>query len=213
VTTLNTGTVLNMFVGVSCPSVLVCYAVTQGGLVFKSRDGGIKWFMKKNLGLSFRGLNCPTKTACYATAPEIGQSVIAITSDGGSHWSAATLPSMLIWSVSCTSAQHCVGVGTCHSIFYCSGNQAAVTFDSGASWTDTDPLFDSPQFVSCATATACVAVGSAGQGEIPGNIQVSGDGGLTWTDQPIIDDHLLRGVSCGLARCWAVGDGGAILAT
>ena len=50
-------------------------------------------------------------------------------------------------------------------------------------------------------------------GDIVELLEVSGDGGFTWSDLPLIDDSLLRGVSCSATRCWAVGDGGAILAS
>lgn len=211
VTNVNTGSNLNMFVGVSCPSASTCYAATQGGLVFRSNDGGRSWAKRASFGFNFRGLDCPTTTVCYAGSPQIGQSVIEATFDGGARWSGSTLPGVLVWSLSCTDKSHCVGVGACHSIFYCNGYQAVVTANAGKTWQGADPLFDSPQFVSCGSATQCVAVGSAGQGEIPGNIQISNDGGYTWTDLPIIDESLLRGVFCSATTCWAVGDGGAIL--
>jgi len=211
VTNVSTGTNLNMFVGVSCPSTLICYAATQGGLLFRSTDGGRSWAKRSSFPFNFRGLDCPTTTVCYVVSPQIGQSVVETTIDGGARWSRSTLSGVLVWSISCTDKSHCVGVGTCHSIFYCIGFQAVVTTDAGKTWQGTDPLFDSPQFVSCGSASQCVAVGSAGQGEIPGNIQISNDGGFTWSDLALIDDSLLRGVSCSATRCWAVGDGGAIL--
>jgi photosystem II stability/assembly factor-like uncharacterized protein len=162
--------------------------------------------------MNFRGMDCPAVGVCYITSPQIGQSVIAKTSDGGKTWSTTPLPYLLIWSLSCHSTLGCVGAGTCHSVFYCSGYQAVVTTDGGVTWTGTDMTTNSPQFVSCGSATLCVAVGSTGQGEIPGGISVSGDGGLTWADQPIIDQNLLLGVSCNRGKCWAVGKGAAILA-
>jgi len=213
VKTITLDHILNMFVGISCPSEAVCYAATRGGLVFKSNDGGMSWDKKADLGINFRGMDCPTTDVCYLASPQIGQSVIAMTVDGGARWSAAILPLVLVWSLSCSSDRNCVGVGTCHSIFSCLGYQAVVTTDGGATWRGTDITTNSPEFVSCGSTTICVAVGATGPGEIPGGIQVSSDGGLTWTDQPIIDLSLLRGVSCNLGSCWAVGDRGAILAS
>jgi len=214
VTNVQTGTNLNMFVGVSCPSKSTCFAATLGGLVFRTDDGGRTWMKRATFGFQFRGLDCPTASVCYVASPQIDQSVIEATYDGGAKWTASALQGVRIWSMSCTDKSHCVGVGTCHSIFYCLGYQAVVTTNAGKTWTGTDAMFDdSPQFVSCGSATSCVAVGSRGQGEAPGNIEVSGDGGFTWSDLPLIDDSLLRGVSCSATRCWAVGDGGAILAS
>ena len=213
VTNVNTGPNLNMFVGVSCPSKSTCFAATLGGLVFRSTDGGRSWGKRGSFGFQLRGLDCPSTNVCYVAAPQDGQSVIEATFDGGAKWIGSILLGVRVWSLSCTDKTHCVGAGTCHSVFFCSGYQAVVTTDSGKTWTATDPWFDSPQFVSCGTATDCVAVGSAGQGEIPGNIQVTHDGGFTWADLPLIDDNLLRGVTCSAARCWAVGDGGAVLTT
>jgi len=136
-----------------------------------------------------------------------------VTVDGGAHWDGSTKIGMILASVSCTGSDHCVAVGTCRSVRYCSGYQAIVTIDGGATWNANDATSNGPYFVSCGSTDFCVVVGAAGQGTIPGWIQVSYDGGFTWADEPIIDQSLLRGVSCNLGRCWAIGDGGAILAT
>ena len=210
---IETGNILNMFVGVSCPSNAVCYAETQGGLIFKSIDGGMSWGSGTNLRMPLRGMDCPTPTVCYVVSPQSGQSAIAVTVDGGAHWAGSTQIGMILASVSCTGSDHCVAVGTCRSVRYCSGYQAIVTIDGGATWNANDATSNGPYFVSCGSTDFCVVVGAAGQGTIPGWIQVSYDGGFTWADEPIIDQNLLRGVSCNLGRCWAIGDGGAILAT
>ncbi len=213
---LDSGSVLNMFVGVSCPSDSVCYAATQGGLVFKSTDGGLGWVKETDLGIQLRGLDCPGTDVCYVASPvqdpntPVVLTVIAMTVDGGARWSTAKLPGIRIWSLSCVNDQHCVGLGTCQGRG-CNGYQGAMTENGGATWTGIAPTETSPYFVSCGSGTSCVAVGAAGAGAIPGGIETSSDGGLSWSDQPIIDQNLLRGVSCSRGNCWAVGDGAAIL--
>ena len=215
-TEVDSGPVLNMFVGVSCPSASVCYAATQGGLVFKSNDGGLSWVKDADFAIQLRGLDCPGVNVCYVASPvqgpntRVALTVIGMTVDGGARWSTAKLPGMRISSLSCIDNQHCVGLGTCNGIT-CIGYQGALTSDGGATWKGIGSTNTSPYFVSCGSPTSCVAVGAAGAGTIPGAIETSSDGGLTWTDQPIIDQNLLRGVSCNRGMCWAVGDGAAIL--
>ena len=215
-TEVDSGSVLNMFVAISCPSDSICYAATQHGLVFKSNDGGLTWLKETDFGIFLRGLDCPSVNVCYAASPAQRDyqndvlTLVETTVDGGARWSAARLPGLRIWSLSCIDNQDCVGVGTCHAIA-CAGYQGAVTNDGGATWKGVDSTSSSPYFVSCDSARSCVAVGAAGGGTIPGAIEATGDGGVTWTDEPIVDENLLSGVSCSRGTCWAVGDGGAIL--
>ena len=213
---VDSGSVLNMFVAVSCPSESICYAATQGGLVFKSNDGGLTWVKETGFGILLRGLDCPSVNVCYVASPVQRDyqndvtTVIGVTADGGARWSTAKVPGVRIWSLSCVDNQDCVGVGTCHAIG-CAGYQGAMTADGGATWKGIDSTNTNPNFVSCGSKSSCVAVGAAGAGTVPGAIETSSDGGVTWSDQPIIDQNLLRGVSCSLGICWAVGDGAAIL--
>lgn len=213
---VDSGPVLNMFVAVSCPSDSICYAATQGGLIFKSKDGGLTWAKETGFGILLRGLDCPSVNVCYVASPAQRDyqndvvTVIVTTVDGGARWSTARVPGVRIWSLSCIDNQNCVGVGTCHSIA-CAGYQGAVTSGGGATWKGVDSTSSSPYFVSCEAIRSCVAVGAARGGTIPGAIETSSDGGATWSDQPIVDQNLLSGVSCSLGTCWAVGDGAAIL--
>ncbi len=202
-------------VAVSCPSVKICFAASQNGLIIKSRDGAATWHTSASLAPSFRGMSCPSTLICYVASPTLGPSqpaLITKTVDGGKKWQSVAIGGVNLASLSCSSTSHCVGVGTCRSILYCSGAQAVVTMDGGQNWSETDVTGNGPNFVSCSSALNCVAVGSYGQGTIPGDITISADGGLTWTDQPVIDGSDLLGVSCNGTVCWAVGDGGAILA-
>jgi hypothetical protein len=130
-------------------------------------------------------VSCASATLCLATGvvPEVGEpfagQLIAST-DGGSTWTAATLPpaTRALSGIACPTATFCVTVGA----------SIDVSNDGGMTWipkavtgtVGTGAL----RSVACASATQCVAVGANVNGEqdptVPGLAVVTSDGGATW---------------------------------
>jgi photosystem II stability/assembly factor-like uncharacterized protein len=69
--------------------------------------------------------------------------------------------------------------------------------------------------VSCPTTSECVAVGAGGQSDCQGLVEVSTDGGTTFTDEPVpTGTPVLKAVSCAdTSHCEAVGGSTVLVST
>jgi len=141
---------------------------------------------------------------------ELGPYILT-SSDFGLHWtSSATLPSSpgyftSLLSVSCASTKDCVVIGDANR------NIVLTTSNGGTSWKEepyTASVDDSLVAVSCHSTADCVAVGVDNLGLNPGAIEVTTNGGASWTNATAPSTSFtLLGVACWSATaCVAVGD-------
>jgi photosystem II stability/assembly factor-like uncharacterized protein len=155
---------------------------------------------------AFDEVTCPTASLCVAAGGDSSLSgIVAISNDDGGTWTASTMPAGLpeVKSVSCSSATHCVAVGSGVAI---TSSDGGVTWSAHSIPTSNTALLG----VSCPSGTTtCVAVGVIPNdgGPLNGAIVTSNDGGVTWsapsTNFPLT---ALGGVSCASASfCVAVG--------
>jgi len=128
--------------------------------------------------------------------------------DGGATWSSAVDaggPSGL-GPVSCSDAQHCVGlIGSDATNSYGVGTPA-VTSDGGSTWTQASTTVG--QAVSCLPGF-CVSVGGRWQSATntyPGDAYLSTDGWLSWSPMSVPTTESLTAVTClSSVDCVAVG--------
>lgn len=136
---------------------------------------------------------CATTADCYADVPGGASTpVIETSTDGGSTWEAAALPSgtRVTSGLACPSAGHCLVAGSSGVVAgpgALAGGSPSVlaTADGGRTWTVTPLPSGVGQVVAiaCATTEACVAAGtgSAGGGAPgPSVAVVTDDAGSTW---------------------------------
>jgi hypothetical protein len=206
--------------GVSCVATNACVAVGPSGAVM-SWNGSV-WTLQSFVDPNLYGISCTAITSCMA----VGFTYVSycniwrcwlVPADqaarlNGTTWSASRASGVLgkLFSVSCTSGQACVAVGSTGS------NTIGETWN-GASWT-TDSTPNAPSSndtlagVSCASATACTAVGYAVSAtNYPDSAGLAiGVNGTVWTIQPTPSPGTSRsnllGVTClSSTSCEAVG--------
>ena len=135
----------------ACPSASSCVAVADGyspPATYVTRDGGKTWTTDR-MPTDFvpHDLQCSSPTNCVVTgfyqSPGGGQTTpegtVLYTTDGGTTWKTASLPSGLgsLGTVSCATATVCLAT------FFAAdgqGSQVPASTDGGASWS----LFQHP---------------------------------------------------------------------
>ncbi len=199
---------LPMNLGVTCPSVSVCYAPayeptrTDGGQVavmLRLALSGSRLRIRRRMPLAYlseiSGFVCSSSKRCvgigtHDTALGHGSWRLhfasVFTSDGGAKWQFGSGPGLFGgWSISCPSALVCVAVGSGDSSF--PGRDALWTDNGGRTWATAAFSAQSPYVsllaASCLSPVLCVAVG--GQRPQPPSdferaIFVSTDGGILW---------------------------------
>jgi photosystem II stability/assembly factor-like uncharacterized protein len=98
----------------TCPSAEDCYLVgdrSQGGAIFATTDGGEEWVRLPvpSADSIVESISCPTVKVCYA----LSGTDVAVTTDGGSHFTNEALPPALSFppeTISCAGASSCAGV-------------------------------------------------------------------------------------------------------
>jgi len=159
-------------------------ALTAGAaLLAVGLSGCLGWFIQfSSAGENLASIACPTAATCVAVGSGPDGALIEQTTNGGGSWnseSPAGVPALV--SVSCSGTTSCVAVG---------GDSVLSTNNGGASWTtltvslpqvlaglpptDEDSVFTS---VSCAGEGYCWATTSTN------TIEVTTDGGATWTGE------------------------------
>ncbi len=180
--------------GAACPSVSVCYAVGNSGVILGSTDGGATWSgQSSGVTSALNAVACPSAATCYAVGDG---GVIRMTNTGGASWvSSSSGITTNLESVTCPTS------GTC----YAAGAGGKILLLSGSSWsTETTPVSSTLWGISCSDALTCTAVGSLGK--ILGTTD-----GTTWSAETRPTTLQLNGVSCPTSSfCAAVGVTGTI---
>ncbi len=215
-------------VAASCASTGM---VTKRPVVRVVKKSGVIWqeSLESNT-YTYDSLVCPTADDCIAggvltksvtswdtnSTIGIGPGVIAVTTDGGSHWINHLFPQRIM-TVACLSVSRCLAIedgptrqGKSWSTW--------ISVDGGMTWTRQDSAAPTGiESISCPSSLDCVSVGytsgkELGQGAIGGGEPVTWtthDGGLTWQkfNQPTnVTNTYVTHVSCpSIQWCMAVG--------
>ena len=197
--------------GLSCPSVLDCYAVGEGAsyddaAVYSTTDGGLHW-TEKDLasGVSPVSLSitCPTAIKCIVIEAESTSPGAAefVTTDGWSSFQSLAPVGVASSdyeqsSIDCPSTTRC----------YLADGGGYVSVDGGMTWaTETLPSGTSISGISCASVDDCRAVGDFQE---PDAVIATADGGVHWAVQTVVPSGaVLEWISCGTTeRCIATGE-------
>ena len=188
---------------VSCPSINFCLAVgtsfptggPSAGTIdaVYSKGGGSSWTAATSPGTGeVAAVSCANSRVCVAVGSPTGpfglpQSLF--TTDGGTTWSAAMLPSAIgsLLNVTCPSTRECIAVGTIGSPEGEDAPPADIySHDGGRSWS-TGKLPGTPAGwvydVACSTSDRCIAVGSTDGSDDPkatATTNYTTNGGKTW---------------------------------
>ncbi len=193
--------------GISCPSALICYAITQrdynvnvgntsssglGGAVIATKDGGTTWTWQSTIPYTnfYNYISCPSTTVCFGVGEISGgnddNGFVAATNNGVT-WKKLKTPSNVptLNGISCPTTLMCVATG----FFMSSGSsQAIFTTDGGVTWQTSKFLdkINSLQVVSCPSVLVCYALASPGapsnaNNQSSFNLIKSTDGGATFT--------------------------------
>jgi photosystem II stability/assembly factor-like uncharacterized protein len=200
-----------------CVTTSVCYVwgIGPGGSgMERTPDGGATWQTLAALPghrslVQDNSWSCPTAQTCIAVA---GSRQLAVTTDGGDHWSIKTVPApagssgATIDQASCPTAQDCVvhlydhGPGTFLS-----------TVNGGRTWTAASAIpRGSPRYLwqlRCDQDGRCIGLypaGTAADDEL--SVTRSTDNGRTWTSYSVhLPPTAILQMDCGDAlHCMAV---------
>jgi len=182
---------------ISCPTASFCAAVGTAGFVdtFNGGAWGTPTQPDPN-GNSLTAVSCPTASFC-AAVDNLGQAITF----NGSAWGAPVAVDNTrnaLQAVSCASPSFCVaGDGGGNGFVF-----------NGTAWSapiTINHLSNSEAIggISCPSASFCVAAGQAG------DIEISTNGGTTWSTPATVGLNTLQSVSCpSSAFCVAVGTAG-----
>jgi BNR/Asp-box repeat len=198
---------------VSCVSSGTCVAV-GGSSIVTTANSGANWSLDKLSipGVSLLGADCPSATQCLVSGLDStnslpgNQAIMMISSNGGSTWSPASLPSGVagIGSIACPTSTRCIGVGSA----------VVVSNDGGQTW-QTVPVTGGVielTSITCSSATDCVAVGPNPAGvsnpQAGGDAVVTTDGGTSFSAVALpASSASLFEVACSSATACVAGGG------
>ena len=220
---------------VTCPSSTSCIAVGTGAtgnaLVEQTTNAGGNWVVDTNgvSGLGLNAISCAGAFHCMAVGGErrganlSASNTILVTTDGGTTWSAGSIPSVndYLTSVSCSDTEHCwatgaLGLGGTSTII--------MTGDGGSVWENQawsgPPLPENAvaligsqlNAITCPTSNDCLVVGQATYSttlsppiETQGVVSTTSNGGQSWQTQLVVANNI-TGISCPIVQeCFAVG--------
>jgi hypothetical protein len=216
-----------------CASIKVCLVIGEVG-IDRTTNGGTTWLMEKMPSRFFLlgPAACPTRSFCIIggtgghTSSGVAASVASDSQDAGATWSKAvvaagpthskggSINSTSLGALSCSSAQHCVGLVGDGSPSGFGAGSPVVTSDAGGTWTRGS---SSVGWAESCVKNFCMSVGGhvrplVGSAFVTtGDAFVSTDGGVHWRPSSIpthlIPTHLIpTAVSCTSAtHCVAVG--------
>lgn len=200
-----------------------------GAASFMTSDGGDTWSTSSlPIGFIPSALQCTSAANCVTSgsislggAPMPSQAAILHTTDDGTSWAAAALPSQLeTQSTFAPSTLSCADSGNCLAIFSDvdgSSNEVLSSTDGGGTWAATNAtgLPDVGVSLSCPSSADCWVggvVGSSGAsasdlGTTSGVVASTSDGGATWQESPLPQGiGVIVDISCpSESSCYALG--------
>ena len=209
--------------GAACASVKVCLVTGSVG-IDRTTNGGTTWIMEKMPSRFFLmgPVACPTRSFCIVGGTGGSSSSLAsVSKDAGATWSSAVVAAGPVYSkedsfastalgaLSCSSAQHCVGLVGDGSLSSFGAGSPIVTSDAGRTWTRGS---SGVGWVDSCVGNFCASVGGhlgplAGRAFVTtGNAFTSTDGGVNWRPSSIPTRLIPTAVSCtSSTHCVAVG--------
>jgi hypothetical protein len=188
---------------VQCVNAATCTLIVSDGTAIWSavtQDFGISWQRQGDLPAGLGGalsLSCSSGggtclvSGFTPTTSGHGQGGVAISTDGGMTWAAATVPAGvgLLESATCDSPTRCLAVGTTSTTIsdvVPAKGLLLVSADGGHTWTDSPaPVpVDDAFAVDCPSATGCAMVGTKWVGTPAvgtGAVARSNNAGATFT--------------------------------
>jgi hypothetical protein len=210
------------FAGTSCPSRTWCVA---GGVLDPqsptptpayalTRNLGATWTVRRLHALgTISTMTCATPRVCYAVGasnPPVSQipfGQIAVTTNAGGSWTTTSFPTTgIVTGISCASKTSCMANGSSLEL----GSTVFLrTTTTGAIWLlrGESLAFGQAQALDCPGASECL-VDLLHPSDV-GSINMTRDGGKTWSNRSIGRDALFYGASCSsLSACTFVGVAG-----
>jgi photosystem II stability/assembly factor-like uncharacterized protein len=183
------------FHAVSAPDPLDAWAVGDGGIVYRSMDGGSHWASRRLGTLPLRGV--ATRDERVLIAGDGG--VVWRSTDGGGVWSATVAPGQPDWrAITLVSDQVAYAVGA--------GGAVEKTTDGGDSWiAQPSGTTASLEGVHFADASRGWAVGAGG------TVLVTTNGGANWNAMSVGTTRDLHAVDGFGDELWIVGAAGTAL--
>lgn len=199
----------------------VCYAEGRdraGDVLFTTPDGAVSWgVISAPAGMRFTtALSCWSGRACAAGVAVVGRPAEAVTADGGHSWRYRGLPAKAGWlfTLMCPQAGTCYGLAsTSRPGGLASPVNASFVTITGTQVTDGRIPAGQMESLSCPVVRRCVALGmdgSSGDAPLPGVVEVTADGGATWSEGDLPRDYdeapELSSLECpDGTHCWATG--------
>jgi photosystem II stability/assembly factor-like uncharacterized protein len=187
----------NQLNGVAFATTQIGWAVSIGGVILHTSDGGFTWMPQSSGTTSdLKAVTCASTAAAWA----VGMSgTVVHTTDGGASWSVQSAGTGAnLNAVACDGTTNAWAVG--------SGGVITHTSDGDTWTTQTSNTGATLRGVACHGALDAWAVGGSGV------IQRTSDGGSTWSPQtPQTPSIVFEAVACSdSSNAWAVGDAGAV---
>ena len=162
------------FWGISCPTALSCYVLgadIRGDGVWATRDGGHHWVRRSLPGGYWSSIDFPTATTGWVVGPS---GVMAMTTDRGRTWR----------YVDPGAAYGLYDISFCNAKVGYASSDGFVwrTSDGGATWVAQGILAESTDRIS---AVDCVDPTHAWTVDDYGDVFATGDGGSTWSWNPL----------------------------
>jgi photosystem II stability/assembly factor-like uncharacterized protein len=193
-----------------------------GAASFVTDDGGSTWSTSSlPTGFIPSALQCISAADCVTTGsislagpPAPSEATILHTTDGGTSWATAAIPSSLAAQDTFSpSTLSCADTGNCLAIFSDvagSATEVLSSTDGGATWAPTAAT-GFPQGVvtslSCPGGADCWAAGAADASGAPGVVASTSDGGTTWLEAQLPQGvGVIVDISCpNASSCFALG--------
>ncbi|HXX89177.1 MAG TPA: IPT/TIG domain-containing protein [Acidimicrobiales bacterium] len=158
------------------------------------------WFTQLSTadGSAFTGISCPSTTVCFAVGSTAsGQTILQRSTDAGASWTSLSSAASgeTLTAISCPDVEHCLAVG--------GTGDALATTDGGHDWGKLNLPSSAPNqlsSVSCLDSNHCwVAIAPTFMISGSDTVDVTTDGGTTWTSSATIAPPGAVGFSLGLS--------------
>lgn len=161
-------------------------------LVLSGCNGWFTQFTSTDATKQLTDISCPTTSICFAVgSTSDNNALIEQSTDSGQSWRELTSPQFAItfWApfIDCPDAEHCVAVGGPRQIPG-GTTYALYTSDGGATWSSSivSTTGNDPSGLSCVGDSRCF-VTEGGNDTTDSQVDVTTDGGSTWTASPKIE--------------------------